>query len=134
MIIGAGIILEGEVRVRAEIDMHVIGTERGVITVVAGVAALALMITGGVAGTEAPVIAGVAATVLMMTGGVAETVCRLRVEALAVHLAGRHLLLKVLLLSAMMTGLHALIALQHKLNIKRRRMNGTELLESEDVQ
>lgn len=125
MIIGSEIILEGEVGVRVEIDMHVTGTERGTIIVVAGVAALVLMSTGGVAGTEAPVVAGVAATVLMMTGGVAETVCRLRVEALVVHLAGRHLLARDPLLSAMMTALHALVALQHKLNINRRRMNGT---------
>jgi len=117
MIIGAEIILEGEVGVRVERGMDVTGTERGIIIVVAGVAAPVLIFTGGVAGTEALVVAGVAATLLMMTGGVAETVYRLCVEALVVHLAGHHLLVRDLLLSAMMTGLHALVALQHKLNI-----------------
>lgn len=51
MIIGAEIILEGEVGVGVEIDMDVTGTERGIITVVAGVVALVPMITGGVAET-----------------------------------------------------------------------------------
>jgi hypothetical protein len=51
MIIGAEIILEGEVGVRVERDMGVTGTERGIIIVVAGVAASVLMITGGVAET-----------------------------------------------------------------------------------
>lgn len=50
MIIGAEI-LEGEVGVGVEIDMDVTGTERGIIIVVAGVVALALMITRGVAET-----------------------------------------------------------------------------------
>jgi hypothetical protein len=100
MIIGAEIILEGEVGVRVESDMDVTGTQRGIIIVVAGVAATVLMITGGVAGTgthiymitvvfcciilyvifnkhywlpvEALVVAGAAATVLRMTTGVAE--------------------------------------------------------------
>jgi hypothetical protein len=48
-------------------------------------------------------------------------VCRLRVEALVVHLAGRHLLVRDLLLSAMRTDLHAVVALQHKLKVKRPR-------------
>jgi len=120
MTIGAEIILEGEVGVQVERGMDVTGTERGIIIVEAGVAAPVLIITGDVAGTEALVIAGVTATLLMMTGGVAETVCHLRVEALVVHLAGRHLLMRDLLSSAMMTGLHALVALQHKLNINDR--------------
>jgi hypothetical protein len=51
MIIGEEIILEGEVGVRVESDMAVTGTQRGIIIVVAGVAATVLMITGGVAGT-----------------------------------------------------------------------------------
>ena len=51
MIIVAEIILEGEVGVRVERGMDVTGTERGIIIVVAGVAAPVLIITGGVAGT-----------------------------------------------------------------------------------
>ena len=50
MIIGAEIILEGGVGVQVERDMDVTGTEKGIIIVVAGVAAPVLIITGGVAG------------------------------------------------------------------------------------
>lgn len=152
MIIGAEIILEGEVGVGVEIDMDVTGTERGIITVVAGVVALVPMITGGVAETEVLVVAGAAATVLLMTGRVAETVCRLHAEALVAPLARHHLLARdllsgammtslllgammpSLLLGVMMTGLQALVALQHELNVKQLRINGTELLISEAVQ
>jgi hypothetical protein len=49
MIIGAEIILEGEVGVRVESDMDVTGTQRGIIIVVAGVAATVLRMTTGVA-------------------------------------------------------------------------------------
>jgi len=152
MIIGAEIILEGEVGVGVEIDMDVTGTERGIITVVAGVVALVPMITGGVAETEVLVVAGAAATVLQMTGRVAETVCRLHAEALVAPLARHHLLTRdllsgamiaslllgammpSLLLGVMMTGLQALVALQHELNVKQLRINGTVLLISEAVQ
>ena len=116
MIIGAEIIIEDGVVVGVEIDMDVTSTKREIIIIVAGVAAIVLMITGGVAETEALVVAGVVATVLMITGDVAETVCRLRVEALVAPLAGHHLLMRDLL-SSMVTGLHALVALQYKLNI-----------------
>lgn len=131
MIIGAEILIEGEAVV--EIDMNVKGTARGIIIVVAGVAAQVLMITRGVVETGALVVAGVAVTVLLMTGGVEETVCHLPVKVLVAPLAGHHLPMRDLLSGATMTSLHTPVALQHKLDILHLRMDGIELLISEAV-